>query len=461
MSNNYFTKSGNPQSNSAGSSSLIRAEFAAVEAMGDKLAPLTGNGDKVVVINTPGTGQDVVARDVLVAGAMHAAAAKTPPVDADEFVVADSASSFALRKITWANIKAALDAIVSGVASGGTGAGSFTSGGLLRGNGTSPLTVASAADIVAAIGATAVANATSASSATNATNLNGSGTISSTTTATTQTAGDNSTKVATTAYVAAAVGAISAGAAVRGELKNLAASATGLSANVLVSADEIVVSSAANAYQTLRSVSLTIAGTTTGANALDTGTIAASTWYTVWVIWNGTTTAGLLSLGTSAPTSLPSGYTHYARVGWIRTDGTANKFPLGFKQYGRKVRYLIASGGNMTGAPVIVGGAAEGSTATPTWIAHSITGVVPTSASLITVRFTDQGGSSQSILAPNNSYGAYSSTSNPPFMVAGVNSATQIAIAMMGDMMLESTNVYTALGSSGAYLHCLGWEDNL
>lgn len=51
------------------------------------------------------------------------------------------------------------------VADGGTGASSFTSGSLIKGNGSSALSVASAADIVAAIGSTAVTNAT------NATNL--------------------------------------------------------------------------------------------------------------------------------------------------------------------------------------------------------------------------------------------------------------------------------------------------
>ena len=56
------------------------------------------------------------------------------------------------------------------VADGGTGASSFTSGGILRGNGTSALSVASAADIVAAIGTTAVTNATNATNATNVTN---------------------------------------------------------------------------------------------------------------------------------------------------------------------------------------------------------------------------------------------------------------------------------------------------
>lgn len=53
------------------------------------------------------------------------------------------------------------------VADGGTGASSFTSGGILRGNGTSALSVASASDITTAIGSTAVTNATNATNATN------------------------------------------------------------------------------------------------------------------------------------------------------------------------------------------------------------------------------------------------------------------------------------------------------
>lgn len=56
------------------------------------------------------------------------------------------------------------------VPSGGTGGVTFASGGLLRGNGTGALTVASAADIVAAIGATAVTNATTSVNATTAVN---------------------------------------------------------------------------------------------------------------------------------------------------------------------------------------------------------------------------------------------------------------------------------------------------
>jgi hypothetical protein len=54
-----------------------------------------------------------------------------------------------------------------GVANGGTGATTFASGGLLKGAGAGVVTTASAAEIVAQIGATAVTNATNATNATN------------------------------------------------------------------------------------------------------------------------------------------------------------------------------------------------------------------------------------------------------------------------------------------------------
>lgn len=53
------------------------------------------------------------------------------------------------------------------VSKGGTGATTFTSGGLLKGNGTSAVGVASASDITTAIGTTAVTNATNSTNITN------------------------------------------------------------------------------------------------------------------------------------------------------------------------------------------------------------------------------------------------------------------------------------------------------
>jgi hypothetical protein len=79
-----------------------------------------------------------------------------------------------------------------GVPSGGTGAVSFASGGLLVGNGTSAVGIAAPVQITAAIGTASV---------TNAANLDGTGSIGSTTTATTQAAKTANTTVATTAFV--------------------------------------------------------------------------------------------------------------------------------------------------------------------------------------------------------------------------------------------------------------------
>lgn len=75
----------------------------------------------------------------------------------------------------------------------------------------------------------------------------------------------------------------------------------------------------------LTSVNLTIDLTASGANGLDTGVEAVSTWYSVWVIYNPTTstTAGLFSTSATAPT-MPAGYTLKRLVGWARNDGSGN-----------------------------------------------------------------------------------------------------------------------------------------
>ena len=50
----------------------------------------------------------VLQNATLVATATHAATSKATPVDADELPLVDSAASFGLKKLTWANLKATL-----------------------------------------------------------------------------------------------------------------------------------------------------------------------------------------------------------------------------------------------------------------------------------------------------------------------------------------------------------------
>jgi hypothetical protein len=81
---------------------------------------------------------------------------------------------------------------------------------------------------------------------------------------------------------------------------------------------------------------LTINLATTGANGLDTGSIAASTFYHVFIIYNGTTFAGLASTSATSP-SLPSGYTYSMRIGTMQTDGSSHLRKT--YQTGRRVKF--------------------------------------------------------------------------------------------------------------------------
>ena len=254
--------------------------------------------------------------------------------------------------------------------------------------------------------------------------------------------------------------------AIWGTYKNLQASATGSSATVSVSCDQIALYDG-SLYKIVSSVSLSIAGTTTGANALDTGTIAASTWYSVWVINNGSTTAGLLSLSATAPT-MPSGYTYKTRIGWVRTDAT-NKYPLAFKQYGNKVQYVVTSAGNVTGMPLVVSGAQGTVNVAPTWATASVVNFVPSTAAEIAlfVRAAHAAGAGVVyMIAPNGNYAGITSyntisTTNPP--IDGISVADNTyggTYTKLITMMLESTDIYIA-SSATVGVHCSGWIDNL
>ena len=94
----------------------------------------TGTAFRAVVV---GVGTSIEA-------AVHAASSKATPVDADETMLADSAASWGLKKLTWANIKDTLKTyfdtlyyIVGGtdvaVADGGTGRSSHTAYAVLCG----------------------------------------------------------------------------------------------------------------------------------------------------------------------------------------------------------------------------------------------------------------------------------------------------------------------------------------
>lgn len=113
---------------------LATTAFVATAAFSSALPAQAGNSGKAITTNgtsaswtTFGTANQLLvvdgsassitgqAADSHLAATTHAATSKTPPVDADEIPLSDSAASFALKKLTWANLKATILSYVLGV----------------------------------------------------------------------------------------------------------------------------------------------------------------------------------------------------------------------------------------------------------------------------------------------------------------------------------------------------------
>jgi len=219
----------------------------------------------------------------------------------------------------------------------------------------------------------------------------------------------------------------------------------------VVTADELVVETTGNTYGVVRNVSVTISTATAGANGLDTGTVAPSTWYSAWVIYDGTTVAGLLSTSATAPT-MPGGYTYKARVGWVRTNATPTLLQL--VQVDRRARYVV-DGSVLTGLPAIQSGA-TGNPASGAYTAKAVATFVPSTAAAIDLLLhATSTTNNDGAVAPNASYGAYDSASNPPPMVIGEGPSGITHL-----MTLESTNIYVATSSNNRVC-AAGWEDSL
>jgi len=80
-----------------------------------------------------------------------------------------------------------------------------------------------------------------------------------------------------------------------------------------------------------------------GANGLDTGSEANSTWYYLWVISKADgTAAALLSTSSSSPT-MPSGYLYKRLLGAVRNDGSGDFYPFNMttKRTTRRFYYEI------------------------------------------------------------------------------------------------------------------------
>lgn len=200
-------------------------------------------------------------------------------------------------------------------------------------------------------------------------------------------------------------------------------------------------------------VSVSINAATNGANGLDTGSLAANTIYNVFLISNGSGVAGLLSLSATAPVT-PAGYNLKYRVGSLPTNGASQFYAM--EGIGDAWSFIVG-GFNTSNLPPLIQGVA-GSVSVPTWAPASTSLLVPpTAKSIRLVLFA--GSVAVSIAAPNNSYGAFNSSSNPPPLLADTISGQ--GGTSYGEFVPESANVYYAAETSACGLFCAGYRDNL
>jgi hypothetical protein len=213
------------------------------------------------------------------------------------------------------------------------------------------------------------------------------------------------------------------------------------------------------------SVSVSISTGTVGANGLDAGTVAASTWYYVWLIDNGSAIAGLASLSSTAPT-MPSGYTYKCRVGAMQTDGSSNLYRM--LQVGNGTQYKITAGvANNTVVQSIANGVAGTySSTSPTLATATVRGnafCAPSTATRISVVANNNwksGASSNVIVAPTTAWGganngeAGSAGQSYPIALASTTN-----MGAQATLVLEADTIAWASNAAGAQIGCLGYTD--
>lgn len=248
-----------------------------------------------------------------------------------------------------------------------------------------------------------------------------------------------------------------------GAFSNLKLSATGTSALVNITADELVVKNYTNnRTRIIRSVVLNPSTAVSGNGGIDTGSSTTNTWYSVWVIYNETTNtqSAILSLSATTPT-MPSGYTYRARVGWIRTDNnSSNKYPLGFIQNGKSAKYKVVAGSNVPNYPTAASGVA-GSASIPTYATVSLSNYLPSTAFAVVVMYShlQTDFSINAIISSTNQTGNLHSATNPPEW-AFTNNTNGGTASYPIKIQLDTLSLYWANNNGNGNLRIIGWEDN-
>ena len=246
--------------------------------------------------------------------------------------------------------------------------------------------------------------------------------------------------------------------------KKLSVSTTGASAIVSLKAEKLIIGSGV-AAKAVTQVDLSVNMAASGLGGLDTGVVAASSCYGLWVATNGATTAatvalmpvlqGATTLGSPIITGLPSTaqmrvgmqfssvvfpwgvtiksidsasqitanqsalatvaadnlrfvYEPVVPVGYVAsrfssffTDSSANKYPLAYTQWNRIIRLKPGAGTNVLTLPALASGVQGNPVQPPTFVPVAIGVYVPPTAFEVTLTITGFVAGNSVIVAPN------------------------------------------------------------
>lgn len=214
-----------------------------------------------------------------------------------------------------------------------------------------------------------------------------------------------------------------------------------------IDADAVSVRNSSGSKLRIENINLTVDITASGANGLDTGSEAASTWYNYFVIFNPdtTTTAGIFSISPTAPT-LPAGFTFFGLVGAARNEADSDFRNM--IQVGNKVAILLLA--------VLTNG---DSTATSPPATVDLTNIIPPTAIKAVIKLDTRNSS-----AGTASAGILHPTAAITFNVASVEatnsvSSRRLASTSVIQIHVPQTTFYRVTNAtSDLDLTIYGWE---
>ena len=253
----------------------------------------------------------------------------------------------------------------------------------------------------------------------------------------------------------------------RGAAINWKASANGISANIVCSADSVVLANTAGDSTVVDAIALTLNTAIAASATVDgmaSGAVAANTWYGIYVWANSTTGVKRLTGDTAYTTGLPptppaAGFDLWARRSAFRTDGAG--IPYKYMQTPEDDYIWQVGAGSNVATPRLIASGAAGNPNTNTWIAVPLAAFMGPSASKIKCSATTSNGGFM-VVAPNNAYSsnnAANTDTGAPVSI-GAN-ATGFLVSQTFEFSIESANIYWAAASGIPRLWCMGWSEKI